>query len=432
MNAFIIFPGNYYKDIKNLINCNVYLYKLDDKKFSRARKTYFNKCLKFYADYLKRQKIKTTIIKKVSQVKEPSIVCYDPVDAELSRELKPFNVQIIESKTFITTRDEIMAYYKEVGSLNQTKFYKWQRVRFNILMDHGKPQSSRLTYDIDNRKPLTARDPMRKRAAMPKLAYTFDSAAAMLRSFVARKLAKFGDYQDAAIIGGNPMLYHSGLSAPLNMGLITPYEVIDAALASGAPLNSVEGFVRQILGWREHCRLIYLVANLEGLNALSATRKLSRAWFTGRLNSKISVLNTIVNKGWRNGYLHHIERLMIIGAYMLMIGIEPTQAKSWFYNMSCDAFDWNMVPNVYGMALYVAGTKSYVSKPYFSSSRYLINIGLKLSKRDSAYWDALYWEFVRRTASWMSHNGRLAVQVANLARKTSAEKESYAKLVSRL
>ena len=446
MFNFLIFPGNYYRDIKNLKGAKIiYLYKLNDKSFGPGRKQYFADCLEFYKKWLTRKlpRTKIIIIEDIEDITDKAdIYYYDPVDYKISQQLKRLkHVKLImlETKSFITTDKEIKEYYKLNKSLNQTKFYRWQRKRFNILPD------LQLSYDKENRRPLPKTDKMRKPAKFVRPAANFSEARKALKSFIKHRLNNFGDYQDAITLDGDPYLYHSGLSSPMNMGFLTPKEVIEAVLKSSRriKINSLEGFIRQVIGWREHCRLVYTIARCElvSSNALKATKKLSPDWFSGQLKTGFRPLDIIVNKGWKNGYLHHIERLMVVGSYMLMTGVRPKDAMKWFMNMGCDAFDWNMVPNVLGMALYVLGNKnilrsknlhgknilrsknlhgkniissyttkpyfsSYTTKPYFSSSNYLYKMGVKRDGVWDKEWDRLYWNFLAQHKKELKMLGR--------------------------
>jgi deoxyribodipyrimidine photolyase-related protein len=191
-------------------------------------------------------------------------------------------------------------------------------------------------------------------------------------------------------------------------------------------LNNIEGFIRQIIGWREHCRLTYVIdyKNMAAANVLAGKIDVSKWGTTSKL--EIAPLDDAIEKMTKYGYLHHIERLMIVGSFMLMMGANPDSAMKWFYHSSIDAFEWNMINNVKIMAMYAMGAKSYTTKPYIASSNYI----LKMSnyKRDGKWdvvWDALYWEFIRKNEAVIKHNPRMAMQIKFYKNKSKRQKILY-------
>jgi deoxyribodipyrimidine photolyase-related protein len=265
-----------------------------------------------------------------------------------------------------------------------------------------------------------------------------------LKEFIQKRLNKFGQYQDAIIKGNNNIfLYHSGISPMMNIGLLTPDYVINEVIKyfdkmdsseKHKELHNIEGFIRQIIGWREHCRLTYVIAynKMKNANKLKNKYKIPKSWYSNNPNTGIEPLDNAIHNGWTYGYLHHIERLMIIGSFMLMIGIHPNEAYKWFFHMSCDSYDWNMINNVKIMALY-AYPDLYTTKPYIASSNYIFK--MSNYKKDGIWdkiWDSLYWEFINKNKLLIKKNPRLSIQIKNYDNKTNDEKISYKNIKNNL
>jgi deoxyribodipyrimidine photolyase-related protein len=238
------------------------------------------------------------------------------------------------------------------------------------------------------------------------------------------RLSLFGDYEDA-LTPDSDFVFHSALTPYLNTGLLTPKGVIQAALTSyknkQAPLNSVEGFVRQVMGWREFIRGIYhnFDNKQQTSNFWNSNRKLGSLWYKG--NSGIPVLDHAIEKVNRTAYTHHIERLMVIGNLMLLCEIHPTEVHRWFMEMYIDSADWVMGPNVYGMALFSDGG-IFATKPYICGSNYF----LKMSSYQKGDWcdkvDGLYWSFIERNRSFFEKNPRLMMMTKTLDRMDKTRK----------
>jgi deoxyribodipyrimidine photolyase-related protein len=333
-------------------------------------------------------------------------------------------------------------------------FYKAMRRHFGVLLDsRGGPLGGKWSYDEENRKPLprTAQPPPPPafppdaitRAAMAEVAafpgcvgtvegfdmpVTAAGAAEALRVFVAERLAAFGPYEDA-MAERSPLLYHSGLSPYLNLGLLTPMQLVRAAEEAYhqgfAPLNSVEGFVRQVLGWREYMYWQYwkqLPALREG-NSWGATRPLP-AWFWSG-ETELRCLGHAVRGALATGYSHHIERLMLICNFGLLAGIVPQELNRWFMAAYVDAYDWVMLPNVIGMGLNADGGR-IATKPYIASASYINRMsdhcaGCRFDPRrrtgDGACpFNLLYWNFLIANEAALRANPRLGPAVLGLGR----------------
>ena len=455
MNIFIILPGHLFENVENLKEMDeIYIVEeyLDEKLDNPIRVKYFRDCLDFYYHYLKKEFRNKNIkyVKSLDKVKlknNGTLSFYDPVNHDVEKELVKLahkykcKINMIETLGFITSREDLIKYYHKKKTLRQTSFYQYQRMKLNILLNNqGHPLGGKLTYDSENRNPMPPNDPIinKKYKSFPT---NFSDAKKWLNEFIKKRLAKFGLYQDAIIEGtdNNIFLYHSGISPMMNMGLLRPIDVINEVLKhfnkmtsakKQKELHNIEGFIRQVVGWREHCRLTYVIAydKMKNANKLKGKYKIPKSWFSDNPKTGIKPLDDALTNGWTNGYLHHIERLMVVGSFMMMIGIHPDEAYKWFFHMSCDSYDWNMVNNVKIMALY-AYPKLYTTKPYIASSNYI----LKMSnyEKDGVWdkvWDALYWEFVNKHKLLIKGNPRLSMQIKFYSKKTLGEKQEYKKI----
>jgi deoxyribodipyrimidine photolyase-related protein len=356
------------------------------------------------------------------------------------------DTQELPSPMFLTTRDEFKKYLDTSGGPFMTRFYQKQRKRLDILLDaNGKPAGGKWSYDADNRKKLP------KKITVPETSYakptdhvkdvvklvngrfadhpgslhdlnniwfptTRRQALVWLRDFLSDRFEQFGDYEDALSNRGD-WLFHSVLSPVMNLGLITPQEIIDRALEHAeqhdTPLNSLEGFVRQIIGWREFIRGIYQNYSdvEEKENSFNHHRKMKPCWFTG--DTGMPPLDDAIKKALRLGWTHHIERLMVLSNFMNLCEIEPRQAHDWFMQMFVDSSDWVMGPNVYGMGLRSDGG-IFSTKPYVCGSSYL----LKMSDYYKGDWcevaDGLYWRFIDKQRAFFESNPRMAVMTKSL------------------
>ncbi len=349
----------------------------------------------------------------------------------------------------------------------QTSFYRWQRQRLNLLMKSGKPLGGKLTYDTENRRPLPSnieipaikRFNNRRREEYLVEARRYisrkyaknvgdisgellfpimhEGTEEWLEEFLEEKLTNFGKYQDAFLMNNdhrdNRFLFHSGISPMMNIGLINPQDIIDKTLDyyekhKTITLNTVEGFLRQIIGWREHCRYTYLLAYpiLQHSNYLKSRGKLDRRWYEG--TTGIAPIDDAIKRAFSTGYLHHILRLMVVGSFMMMSEVDPNEAYRWFYEFSCDSAEWNMINNVKSMAMYADGGL-YTTKPYIASSAYIKKMSnYKADGKWDTLWDALYWTFIDKHRNMIKKNGRLGIQVKYYDRKKRTEKLEYGRI----
>jgi len=341
-------------------------------------------------------------------------------------------------------------------------FYREMRRKTDLLMDGDKPEGGKWNYDAQNRKP--AKDDL----FMPKplsfkpdgitrdviemvkrefpnrfgntdnffFAVSRDGAKEALSYFVKNVLPRFGDYQDA-MLTGEPFLYHSLLSMYLNAGLLGPIEICDAVAAAyksgDAPLNAAEGYIRQIIGWREYVRGIYWLKMPDYLeeNALNATRDLPEFYWTGEAD--MHCLSQAIGQTKEHAYAHHIQRLMITGNFALLIGVDPKQVHEWYHAVYIDAFEWVELPNTLGMSQFGDGGL-LGSKPYASSGAYINRMSnyCKSCKYDvktrigekACPFNSLYWHFIDRNKEVLSGNNRMSMPYRNLAKMDEEVRES--------
>jgi deoxyribodipyrimidine photolyase-related protein len=350
-------------------------------------------------------------------------------------------------------------------SLRMEFFYRDMRRSHGVLLDaDDAPEGGQWNYDHDNRKKLPASvippatprflpdDITREVMALVEwkfagnighvenfaLPVTRDQALAMLDDFIAHRLPSFGDWQDS-MKAGNPHLFHSLISTSLNCGLLTPLEICrraEAAYRTGAaPLNAVEGFIRQILGWREYIRGIYWLKMPEyrSLNALGASRKLPAFYWSG--DTRMRCMAEAVGATIEHAYAHHIQRLMITGNFALLAGLDPNDVDGWYLSVYADAYEWVELPNTRGMALFADGG-IVGSKPYAASGAYINKMSdycgkcrydVKDATGDNACpFNALYWDFIDRHAERFAGNNRMAMPLMGL-KKMAPDKRAAIK-----
>ncbi|MFP4269108.1 MAG: cryptochrome/photolyase family protein [Alphaproteobacteria bacterium] len=372
-------------------------------------------------------------------------------------------VEIREDDRFFCSIDGFNRWAAGRKQLRMEFFYREMRKATGLLMTpEGEPVGGRWNYDQENRKPpaagLAFPGPFRVEPdALTRevldlvgarftdhfgdlepfgFAVTRDDARAALDRFVERGLVSFGDYQDA-MVDGEDWLFHSVLSPYLNCGLLLPREVCAAAEAAWrdgrAPLNAVEGFIRQILGWREFIRGVYWrhMPDYAERNALDAHRPLPDFYWTGA--TEMNCLAKVVDQTKREAYAHHIQRLMVTGNFALLLGVEPAEVNEWYLVVYADAYEWVELPNVTGMALFADGGL-FASKPYAASGAYIDRMSdfcqscrydVKTKNGpDACPFNYLYWNFVLENREHLKANPRLQPVLRTLARMTPEKIEA--------
>ncbi len=387
----------------------------------------------------------------------------DPHDDLLSRRIKRFadergiDLVIHPSPNFLTPPEFLE---KHTGTRLKrpfmANFYKAQRARMGILIEpDGSPHGGQWSYDAENRQrfpkgqavpeiPKSRANESTKEAidwvndrfpnnpgSLGSFAWpvTPNAAKSWLKSFLEERFKDFGSYEDA-ISSEHRILFHSVLTPALNIGLINPDEIIEQTLAfadgNDIPLNSLEGFIRQIIGWREFMNGIYHhrgVAIRNG-NYWNHRRKMPAAFYNA--STGIPPVDDAIQNALDHGYCHHIERLMVLGNFMLLCRIDPAEIYRWFMELFVDAYDWVMVPNVYGMSQFADGG-TFTTKPYLSGSNYIRKMSHYPAGDWCKIWDGLYWSFIGDHQSFFSRNHRLSMMARSWDKMDPGKKESHRK-----
>jgi deoxyribodipyrimidine photolyase-related protein len=355
---------------------------------------------------------------------------------------------------FITTAKDADAFFSTKKGYFQTDFYIWQRKRFKILLEKdGKPQGGKWSFDDENRSPFPT-DETVPELEFPEVDATVKEAIKYveknwpnnygdlsnfrypvnhkqsekwLEDFLKNRFEKFGVYEDA-MVGQQHYLYHSVITPMLNTGLLNTKQVVNAAIkqakANDIPLNSVEGYIRQIIGWREFIQTVY---HREGRkqrtrNYWLFNRQIPKQFWTGETG--IDPVDTVIKKVLKTAYSHHIERLMVMGNFMLLCEFDPDQVYKWFMEMYIDAYDWVMVPNTYGMTQFSDGGLM-MTKPYISGSNYLMKMGDWPKGKWQQTWDGLFWRFMHVHRNFFLQNPRLGMLVGSFDRMTTEKQNMH-------
>lgn len=380
---------------------------------------------------------------------------YPPHDPFFQSQLKAWaqrekiDLQLVPSPLFITSPQDWAKYRGTRKRLLMADFYKEQRLRTGYLVDENRqPLGERWSFDEENRKPLPKgilpppwlgrpMDAITQAKAELVSKHFADHPGSLegfswpvtrqealedLNEFIAERLNLFGPYEDSLSQTGG-RLWHSALSPAINMGLLLPTECCEAAIAAyergEASLASVEGFVRQLIGWREF--IYWMNPEYEGqnLNQLGHTRRMTDAWWKGETG--LPPLDGVIRRLNERAWCHHIERLMVLGSSMVMAEIHPDDAYRWFMEMFIDSADWVMAPNVYGMSQFADGGL-FATKPYISGSSYLLKMGDYPKGPWTEVWDGLYWRFVDRHQTLFEGNPRMRVMLGSLEKMDSGRK----------
>jgi deoxyribodipyrimidine photolyase-related protein len=385
-----------------------------------------------------------TLVALLKKAKVTAVQYVDPSDDWLSRQLDAelpkakITATVLDDPHFLTPRAEMTEYLKTKKKLFFTDFYMRQRKRLGVLLeDDVKPLGGKWSFDTENRKKLPAglKPPRLKvlketEAVVEARGYvrkhfpdvygddasfiyptTHTAARAWLKDFIQHRLHDFGDYEDA-ISTQESTLFHSLLTPILNIGLLSPQELLNAALAEQdrVPMNSLEGFIRQVIGWREFIRMVYLHHGRKQrtTNSWKYTHKMPHGFYDG--TTGIDPLDHVIKQVLETGYCHHIERLMILGNFLLLCEIHPNAVYQWFMELFIDAYDWVMVPNVYGMSQHADGGLM-TTKPYISGSSYVLKMSNHKKGAWCPIWDALYWRFIDKHSAFFAKNPRMSVMV---------------------
>jgi len=396
-------------------------------------------------------KFEDSYIKKLSsEIKDNNFSCIrffeiedKPFENEIMQMISDLDIkcEVLNTPMFLDSRESFKDFVGDKKFLLQANYYKKARKEMDILIENEKPVGGKWSFDDENRKKLP------KDYLIPKLPvikerddsdeisnfintefndhpgninnifpYTTEQALDWLDTFFEERFKDFGPYEDAIFMGEHFQL-HSALSSSMNLGIITPQQIItkakDYAEANDIPLNSLEGFVRQIIGWREFIRGIYQNFSEKMINSnyWNHNRKLSEAWYTG--DTGIEPLDDAIKGALEFGYTHHINRLMVLASIMNMSRIHPSEIYKWFMEMFVDSSEWVMVPNVFGMGTFADGG-IFATKPYISGSSYI----LRMSNFKKGDWceivDGLYWKFIEDNKEFFAKNPRLSLMIRAL------------------
>jgi deoxyribodipyrimidine photolyase-related protein len=407
------------------------------------------------------QSLEGEILRAVADLAPSRVVVTEPGEWRLRDSFEalrlalPVEFDILPDTRFLCSHAEFNGWAEARAELRMEYFYREMRRRHGVLMEaDGRPSGGRWNFDTENRKPPKAGLESPPRLSFKKDAITLSvldlvkrsfpdnygrlepfhfavtrrQALRELEHFVAHILTGFGDYQDA-MVAGQPYLRHSLLAAYINAGLLYPLEVCQAAEAAyragAAPLNAVEGFIRQILGWREYVRGVYwrFMPGYVDRNALDAHEPLP--WFYWSGETDMNCMREALTHTYDHAYSHHIQRLMITGNFALLAGIDPHAVHEWYLAVYADAYEWVEAPNTLGMALYADGGLM-ASKPYAASGAYIRKMSNfcagcaydpEVAVGEGACpFNALYWAFVARHSERLGRNTRMAYVHANWAR----------------
>ncbi len=477
----IIFPHQLFEQNILVSKCDT-IYLIEEClfykqfKFHKQKIAFHRASMKFYESFLQSKKIKVIYIDSFNELADirnlipylktqgiDAVEYIDPTDNWLEKRIKEtakankIAVNKNTSPLFINTKEEITDYFSNKKRMFQTEFYKQQRISRNILIEKNeKPIGEKWSFDDENRlkypkgkTPPTTQFLQINNFYKEAISYTqkyfptnygkinnsflypstHEESKKWLIDFFKTRFSEFGAYEDA-IVSKENILHHSVLTPMLNVGLLTPKFVIEEALQFASnqeiPINSLEGFIRQILGWREFIRAVYELKGSEERtkNYWGFTRKIPDSFWKGRTG--IEPIDETIKKILETGYCHHIERLMVIGNFMLLCEFDPDEVYRWFMELFIDAYDWVMVPNVYGMSQFADGGLM-ATKPYISGSNYLMKMSDYKKGEWQQVWDGLFWRFMHVHRDFFLQNPRLGMLVNMYDKMPEIKQETHLK-----
>lgn len=398
------------------------------------------------------------ILKKenVSEVHYTDVTDY-LLERRIARFATVLSIEITkyDSSLFLLSPTQMADYFLSKKHYFQAHFYTKQRKHFKLLVDEKlEPTGGKWTFDSENRlkypkgkRPPAINFPNPNPFWTEAVTYvekhfssnygelnsafiyptTFAESQAWLNQFLQRRFAEFGKYEDALVNNEN-ILNHSVLAPMLNVGLLTPKETIDQAISfaikNRIPLNSCEGFIRQILGWREFIRGVYEVkgTQVRTTNYWNFKRTIPKSFWNG--TTGIAPIDSTIKKVLATGYCHHIERLMVLGNFMLLCEFDPDEVYRWFMELFIDSYDWVMVPNVYGMSQFADGGL-IATKPYISGSNYLMKMSDYQKGDWQPIWDGLFWRFMHTHRDFFLKNPRLGMLVKAFDKMPKEKQEKH-------
>jgi deoxyribodipyrimidine photolyase-related protein len=469
---FLIFPTQLYKDIDILHDYKkIYLLEepryFTDFKFHKLKLAYHRATMKKYYDFLTKKNINVTYINfdKITQTFYKSlkeVTIFDPYDNKLIDKIKR-NVKcnILPQKQFLLTNEEIHEnkdIFCRNGRYQNNLFYKFMRTKLNILIKtDGKPEGNKWSFDNENRLPLPKNinipDVIQIKknkyineaieyvnnnfndnyGSLDNFVYPIDHETSInwLNNFLENRLNNFGSFEDA-VDTEKEFLFHSVLTPMMNIGLLTDHEVINISLEyynnHKIKLSSFEGFIRQIIGWRTFVYSIYILEgkNLFKSNQFLNKKKISDKWWQ---SVNIEPIDFLINKIIKYAYAHHIERLMYLSCWMLMNDIDPKEVYRIFMEWTIDAYEWVMIPNVFGMGQF--SSNIMMSRPYFCSSNYILKMSNFKKGEWCEIWNAVYYSFINKHKTLLASNYATAMQVKHWNNKDKNEQNELLKIAKK-
>lgn len=474
----LIFPHQLYLESPLLENSfDIYLIEeylfFKQYHFHKQKIAFHRASLKAYQNYLQGLNKKVHYINSGQQLSDirqfhqevkhkniTTINFIDPTDDWLEQRIRSLanicELNMFESPQFLNTSDSLARFFRpEKKSFFQTTFYKQQRKRLGILLDQdSNPVGGKWTYDTENRRkyprhksPPAVHFPGRIDFWDEAVDYTrkhfsenpgnlsidryypitHQEASEWFEQFLELRFYDFGAYEDA-MVKEAAILHHSMLSPLINSGLLLPEDVVERSLAfaqkENIPINSTEGFIRQIIGWREFIRGMYQCKGRYSrtCNFWNFSRKIPPSFYQG--TTGIDPIDHTILKILDTGYCHHIERLMILGNFMLLCEFDPDEVYRWFMELFIDAYDWVMVPNVYGMTLFADGG-TFATKPYIGGSNYIRKMSNYQKGDWEGVWDGLFWSFIANHQQYFSSNPRTSMLVHSYQRMSEDKKKAH-------
>ncbi len=478
--AHLIFPHQLFQDVAAIREeSTIYLVEeylfFTQYNFHKAKLSFHRASMKAYETFLKKNNFKVVyvdaqeekadvrkLIESLAKEKYIQINYAAVYDCWLQKRITQSGEQFkiktnnFESSYFLNSIQDGNDWVKNNKRYFHHNFYIDQRKKYKILVHaQDQPTGGKWSFDEENRKKLPAKHEVvaikkivvntfykeaityveknfRKNygeSAVMQYPVTFEEAEDWLQDFFKERFSLFGDFEDA-LSKTNHQLYHSMLSPLMNVGLLTPKYVVDEALkfasAHKIPLNNVEGFVRQIIGWREFMHLVYYQIGSEQRtkNFWGFTRKIPASFWDG--STGIEPIDVVIKEVLRTGYCHHIERLMIVGNFMLLCEFNPNEVYRWYMELFIDSYDWVMVPNVYGMSQFADGGMT-TTKPYISGSNYVIKMSDYKKGEWSDIWDSLFWRFMDVHRDIMGKNPRMGMLIKTYDKMPFEKKETLIK-----
>ncbi len=466
MSAFLIFPHQLFEETLEQVADIFYVVESDlffkQYAFHKQKLLFHRASMRAFADrlraagknveYIESQDPRSSELVLAASL-SGEVALFDPNDYLLARRLRrKAAVHLLPSPNFLNTDTALLGTRKPYF---QTAFYTQQRKDRGILLeDDGKPLGGQWTYDTENRKkipkntfipaPFPIQEPNEYiREAIEYVERHFPNnpgtcdlpfsgayypvthidAQSALDLFLRERMHLFGDYEDA-IKAHEKTLFHSILSPLINAGLLNPAKVIERVAASGGPLNSVEGFIRQVLGWREFVQLLYRKIGVQQrtTNYWNFTHEMPKAFYDG--TTGLAPIDQTIQKLLKTGYNHHIERLMVLGNFMLLCEIKPDAVYRWFMEMYIDAYDWVMVPNIYGMSQFSDGGLM-TTKPYICGSNYILKMSDYPKGEWQEIWDGLFWRFLDKQRETFRKNPRWAMLISTWDKMPEEKKSAH-------